>query len=320
MKIDIELLKEFERTIDPLNPENGKIPVKVLGSGEISVIIEIQNDPENLVFKRMPIFDNEKQVIKHEFVVNKYCHILKNRLNIKLPEQRIVWFKDDKGDIAFYGVQEKLVPESIGNKVIHQVSDDEIITLVLLVMREMKKIWTFNKNNKSLDIGLDSQISNFSVIGYDPKNPKVDKNSKLLYIDTLTPFIRINGKEAMDLKLVVSSIPSVFRAALYYIFGPGVINGYYDWRTASIDLIANFFKEQKPEIIPRLIQALNKFFQQEASDFEIERITLEEIEKYYKLDKIIWELLQSMRRIDRFFKVKLLRKEYAFYIPEKIKR
>ena len=65
MKIDIELLKELERNIDPLNPEKGKIPVKVLGSGEISVVIEIPGDPENLVYKRMPIFKNEKQVQKH---------------------------------------------------------------------------------------------------------------------------------------------------------------------------------------------------------------------------------------------------------------
>ena len=320
MNIDVELLRELERTIDPIKPEKGKIPVKVLGSGEISVVIEILNDKENLVYKRMPIFKNEKQVKKHEFVVKKYCDILQNRIKITLPENDIVWFRDDKGKIAFYGVQKKLIPESIGNNVIHQVSDDEVITLVLLAMREMRKVWAFNRENKSLDIGLDAQISNFAIVDYNPKNPKVSEDSKLIYVDTLTPFIRINGKEAMDLILVVSSVPSILRAPLYYIFGPGVVEGYYTWRTASIDLIANFFKEQRSELIPRLVKEVNNFFKQEAPEFTIEPFKVEEVKKYYKLDKLIWELLQGLRKIDRFFKVKLLRKEYPFYIPEKIKR
>jgi len=320
MKINVELLKELERTIDPIHPEEGKIPLQVLGSGEISVVIEIINDSENLVYKRMPIFKNEKQVKKHEYVVKKYCQILQNRVHINLPEHDMIWFRDEKGKIAFYGVQRKLIPESIGNNIIHQVSDDEVMTLVLLAMREMKKLWTLNKENKQLQLGLDSQISNFAVIDYDPNHPKVTENSELIYVDTLTPFIRINGKEAMDLKLVVSSVPSILRAPLYYIFGPGVVEGYYDWRTASIDLIANFFKEQRPELIPRVVQIVNNFFRQEAQDFNIERISVEEIKKYYKLDKFIWELLQRLRKMDRFFKVKLLRKEYPFYIPDKIKR
>ncbi|TET60699.1 MAG: hypothetical protein E3J52_03185 [Promethearchaeota archaeon] len=320
MNIDIELLKKFEDTIDIINPENGEIPIKILGFGEISVVIEIIGDPENLVYKRMPIFKNEKQVKKHEFVVKKYCDLLQNRLNINIPENDTVWFKDEKGQITFYGVQKKLIPESMGNNIIHQVSDEEIVTLVLLAMREMKKVWTLNRENENLKLGLDAQISNFAVIDYDPKNPKVTPDSKLIYVDTMTPFIRINGKEALELKLVVSSVPKILRAPLFYIFGPGIINGYYDWRTTSMDLIANFFKEQREDIIPLLIKEINNFFKEEASEFNIEPFTLEEIKKYYKLDKIIWELLQTFRRWDRFFKVKLLRKDYPFYIPNKIKR
>ena len=320
MKINIDLLKELERTIDTIHPERGKIPVKVLGFGEMSVVIEIINDPENLVYKRMPIFDNEKEAQKHEFVFREYNRILKEKLKINTPDFEVVWFKDDEGKIAFYGVQEKIIPEAIGNNIIHQVSDKEVMTLVLLAMREMKKVFSFNKKNEKLEVGIDAQISNFAVINYDPKNPKVDENSKLIYIDTLPPFFRINGKEAMEIKLVVRSIPGVVRMPLYAIFAPSIINGYYNWRVTSIDLIANFFKEQRPELIPSLIQVINNFFKQEASEFNIEPITLKEIVKYYRLDKFVWILLYNMRKIDRFFKVKLLRKKYPFYLPEKIKR
>jgi len=85
-------------------------------------------------------------------------------------------------------------------------------------------------------------------------------------------------------------------------------------------MIANFFKEQKPEIIPRLVRGINKFFAQEAKEFDIKPITVKEVVKYYKFDKFVWILLDNMRRIDRFIKNRLLKKKYIFYLPEKIKR
>lgn len=320
MNVNIELLKEFEKTIDTAHPEKGKIPAIVLGSGEMSVVIEILNDPENLVYKRIPIFDTEQQAKKHKFVFKTYNRILNQSLAIKTPDFDVVWFKDDKGKIAFYGIQEKILTESIGNNVIHQVSDREVMILVLLAMREMKKVWSFNKKNTKLQVGFDAQISNFAIVDYDLKNPKVDENTKLIYIDTVPPFFRINGKEAMEIKFIVKSIPRFLRTPLYYLFAPGIINGYYNWRVTIVDMIANFFKEQKPEIIPRLIRGINNFFNQEAKEFDIKPITVREVVKYYKFDKFVWVLLDNMRRIDRFIKNRLLKKKYIFYLPEKIKR
>jgi len=320
MNVNIELLKEFEKTIDTVHPEKSKMPANVLGSGEMSVVIEILNDPENLVYKRMPIFDTEQQAKKHKFVFKTYNRILNQNLAIETPDFNIVWFKDEKGKIAFYGIQEKILTESIGNNVIHQVSDEEVMILVLLAMREMKKVWSFNKKKTKLQVGFDAQISNFAIVDYDPQNPKVDENTRLIYIDTVPPFFRINGKEAMEIKFIVKSIPWFLRTPLYYLFAPGIINGYYNWRVTTVDMIANFFKEQKPEIIPRLVTRINKFFAQEAKEFDIKPITVKEVVKYYKFDKFVWVLLDNMRRIDRFIKNRIFKKKYIFYIPEKMKR
>ena len=85
MKIDIELLKEFERTIDTLHPETGKIPIKILGFGEISLVFEIIGEPEQLAYKRIPIFDNEKQVRRHIWAYNEYCRVLEKDIGLILP-------------------------------------------------------------------------------------------------------------------------------------------------------------------------------------------------------------------------------------------
>ncbi|UCD01394.1 MAG: hypothetical protein JSV23_11045 [Promethearchaeota archaeon] len=320
MKINIELLKDLERTIDTINPEKGKIPIKILGYGEISLVFEIVDDPLHLAYKRIPIFDSVRQVKRHVWAFDTYNRILREDLGIILPEQEAIWFKDEEGKIQFYIIQQKVDTEAVGNHVIHNVSDQEVETLILLAMREMKKIWMLNKTNENLDLGIDGQISNFVVLDYNPNNPKIDETKKLLYLDTSTPMFRKNGAEAMEAILFLKSAPSFLRFLLKALFLQEVLDRYYDWRLVTIDLLANFFKEQKPEIIPLLIRRINRFFKEEAIDFNIEPITIQEVQKYYKSDKTIWVAFQNTRRIDRYIKTKLFRKKYNFYLPGKIKR
>jgi len=320
MKIDIELLKEFEKTLDTLNPEKGKIPIKILGFGEISLVFEILDDPAHLAYKRIPIFDNENQVKRHIWAYKEYCRILGEEIGLNLPQSDAIWFKNDKEEIKFYCIQQKIDPEAVGNKAIHQISDNEIETLVILTMRELKKVWAFNKENETLNVGLDGQISNFVVVDYDHNNPEVKETSKLQYLDTSTPMFRKNNIEAMEAELFLKSAPSFLRFLIKALFVQEVVDRYYDWRLVTIDLIANFFKEQKPEIIPRLIRRINRFYREEAKEFNIEPITFKEVHKYYKNDKMIWVIFQNARRLDRFLKAKLFKKKYDFYLPEKIRR
>jgi hypothetical protein len=320
LKIDIDVLKKLERSIDTSNPENGEVPIKVLGFGEISLVFELLSDVEPIAYKRIPIFDNEKQVKRHIWAYNEYNRILNQDVGLNLPDYDVAWFKDDEDKIQFYCIQEKISAESVGNRVIHQITDNDIETLILLVMREMKKVWEYSKNHETIDLGLDGQISNFALVGYDPNNPKIDINTKLAYIDTSTPMFRTNGIEAMDAELFLKSTPSFLRFIVKAAFLDEVVDRYYDWRLVTIDLIANFYKEQRPELIPGIIRKVNEFFANEAPGFEIEPITIMEVQKYYKNDKMIWVIFQNARKLDRFIKTKLFRKRYEFYLPEKIKR
>jgi hypothetical protein len=320
MRIDIEVLKKLEQSIDTYNPENGEVPIKILGYGEISLVFEIVGDPKQIAYKRIPIFDNEKQVKRHIWAYNEYNRILIEEVGLNLPEYDVAWFNDEEGKIQFYCVQEKVRSESVGNRVIHKVSDEEINTLVLLAMRDMKKVWLYSKNHDTINLGLDGQISNFAIIGYNPNNPKIEADTKLIYFDTSTPMFRKNGIEAMDAELFLKSTPSFLRFLVKAAFLDEVVDRYYDWRLVTIDLIANFFKEQRPELIPGIIGVINKFFKEEASEFNMEPITFEEVQKYYKNDKMIWVIFQNARKIDRYIKTKLFKKKYDFYLPGKIKR
>jgi len=320
VKINEDLLRDLENTIDTIHPERGKIPIKILGFGEISVVIEFVNDPENIAYKRLPIFDNEKQVRRYIKAYNEYNKILKEYIGLNIPDYGAFWLKNPEDRIVMYCAQKKVSTDSIGNKIIHELDDHDVKKLVLFIMRELKKVWLFNKKSKNIKVGFDGQISNFALIGYNSTNPKVPEDPKFLYLDTSTPMYRKNGAEAMEWELLFKSAPSFLRFILKTLFMQDLVDRYYDWRQVTIDLIANFFKEQKPELIPEIIRVVNDFFNREAKEFNLEPITLKEVQSYYNFDKFIWELLLKVRKFDRFLKTKLFRKKYDFYLPEKIKR
>jgi len=320
MDIDLSLLQKFEKFIDTSQPEKGKIPIKILGYGEISLVFEIIGDSQEIAYKRIPIFDNIKQVKRHIWAYNEYNRILKENIGLIIPDYDAAWFIDENENIQFYCVQDKIDPNSVGNKVIHKISKEEIKTLVLLVLREMKKVWAYSKQNKKIDLGLDGQISNFSVIDYNHKSQLINENTKLRYLDTSTPMFKINGVEAMEAVLFLKSAPSFLRWLLKAAFLEDTVNRYYDWRRVSIDLIANFFKEQRRDMIKPLIRLVNTFFREEASEFNIKTIKLEEVQEYYKNDRDMWVIFQKVRKFDRFLKTKIFKKQYEFYLPPDIQR
>jgi hypothetical protein len=230
MKINVDIIKELEDTIDTIHPERGKIPITILGYGEISLVFELVDDPQNIAYKRLPIFDNENQVKRHIKAYIEYNRILKEDIGLNIPDCDAVWVKDPRENIVLYCAQEKVPPETVGNNIIHQLNSNDVRKLVLFIMRELKKVWEFNRKNENMHVGIDGQISNFSLVGYNPANPQVPETSKLLYLDTSTPMYRINGIEAMEPELFLKSAPSFLRWLLKALFIQEVMDRYHDWR------------------------------------------------------------------------------------------
>jgi len=194
VQVDIELLKEFERGLDPAQPEESKIPARVLGYGEISTIFEIQAESaKNMAYKRMPIFKTREEVANYELLYNDYNIVLQKEIGINVPPYGFAWFISDQGNIIAFDVQQKLTPESIGNRALQLMNTINIQALFLLVLRELKKLWDFNRANPQLAVGIDGQISNWSIVGFDPSDPQIDSRAKLLYIDTSTPLMKKAG-------------------------------------------------------------------------------------------------------------------------------
>jgi hypothetical protein len=85
-------------------------------------------------------------------------------------------------------------------------------------------------------------------------------------------------------------------------------------------LVANFFKEGCPELIPGVLEVVNDFFRNEAAGLGIEPIAEKEVASYYRKDALIWTLYLSFRRIDRWLTTRVLGRDCLYILPGKIQR
>ncbi len=321
MNIDIEPLKRFEDGLDPEHPERSAIPAKILGYGEISTIFEIDAEStKGIACKRMAIFRTEQEVSEYENIYNSYNTLLEKEIRIGVPDYGFAWFFSAKGNIVAFDIQAKLAPESIANRALHLMDTENVRALFLLIIRELAKVWEFNRLNPDRAIGIDGQISNWSLVGFSPSDPKISPDSRLLYFDTSTPLMKAGGVEQLEPELFLRSAPSFLRWLIRWFFLTGVMTRYYDARLVTIDIIANLYKEQRPELVEPMVDTANGYFAGEGSQFGIAPLTVKEIESYYKEDSRIWIVFLALRRFDRWLHKHILHKPYIYILPGHIKR
>ncbi len=303
MKVDREILREFEEKLNPVKPEN----IRILGYGEISTVFELPDYPD-IAFKRIPMFRSIEQVERYIQTYYEYIDLL-TAAGLKIPESGAEYVVTSDNRIVLFIMQKKLDPESICHKIVQKAEKNHAIELFGRVLNEMKKVYDFNdaKRDEKLEIGVDGQISNWAV-----------SDGEIYYFDTSTPMIRKNGIDQLDTDVFLRACPPGIRILLEKIFLQDILDRYYDFRTTVLDLIANLHKEGRKDLIPEFADFANEFFAENGYSFE--PITPKEVEKYYKEDAFIWSLYLNLRKIHRFVVAKLLRKRYEYILPGKIRR
>ncbi len=307
MKIDRDLLFQFEKGLDPQNLEESSIPAKIIGYGEISAIFEI-NGNKDIVYKRMPLFRSHEQAESYCKMYNEYCRHLIDA-GIVLPEDETFVIQLPGRPVVLYIAQKKFPEDRLCHRLIHTLDKTSIANLIERIAVETMKVWNFNTSSgPSLELALDGQLSNWILMDQ-------GADSVLYYIDTSTPLFRINQKEQLDPELLLKAMPAYLRWIIRLFFLDDVMNRYYNPKLVFTDLAGNLYKEQKPNLIPLAIQIINKHLYDHAP-----LLTKMDVEKYYKEDKLTWTLILAFRRFDRFLTTKLFRKRYEFILPGKIKR
>ena len=306
MNIDEELLHRFEEGLNPQNIEDSPIPATILGFGEISAIFQIDDNRE-VAFKRMPLFSACSSAEKYARRFEEYCLLL-TEAGLELPEHQTVVIQVPDRPVVCYIAQQRFPSKRFGHSLIHHLPSKEILSLIEKVVLKISKVFIFNRSGMpSIEIALDGQISNWVEPG--------GADGPLIYIDTSTPLYRKGGVEQLDPELFLKSAPAPLRWIIRLFFLEGVMNRYYNQRQVYIDLAANLYKEQRPDLVPIAVKIINRHL------FEnLQPVTPRDVKGYYREDKLIWTLFLSFRNSDRWVKTKLLRKRYEFLLPGKIRR
>lgn len=301
-----ELLHEFELGLNPKKPGESKIPARIVGYGEISAIFALEADVTN-VYKRMPLFGNLASARQYQQMYLEYCGLLE-QTGLSLPPHETCIVDVPDRPVTLYIAQKALPTSNFAHVAIHELDHAASLDLIQRVIAETNKVWSFNQANEpEISLAIDGQLSNWVR---DPQDPQ-----KLYYVDTSTPLYCRQGKEQQDPELLIQSAPGFLRWIIWLFFLDDVMTRYYVPRLVFMDLVANLYKEQKPELIELTITLVNK-----GLPVGQEPLTKKEVDKYYKEDKLIWTVFLALRRFDRFITTNLLRKRYEFILPGKIKR
>lgn len=307
MLADPRLLHEFEIGLNPQRLEDSTIPATIIGYGEISAIFQVADHPR-VAFKRLPLFSDRLSAEKYTRQYHQYCHLL-SQSGLNLPEHQTFIIEPPARPVAVYIAQKMLSPESFGHRLLHVSEQDDIHLLIEMIVTEISKIWRFNRSHRpGVELALDGQLSNWVRI-------EERRAPVIYYIDTSTPLFRKDGVEQLDPELFLKSAPGFLRWIIRLLFLKDVIDRYYDQRQVYIDLAANLYKEQQPDLIPTTIDIINRKIGAGQAP-----LTEEDVKKYYREDKLIWTIFLSFRRIDRWLTTRILRRRYEFILPGKIKR
>ena len=305
--LNIERLEQFEAGLNLAHPERSTIPPQILGYGEISAVLAIGND--GLAYKRMPMFLSEEEVEGYRFAFKRYVEAL-TEAGLKVAPSRLVQLKQRCGaHYVLYLVQPRLPGHAIGNRHVQTAKVESAERLLESTLRELVKVAEYNRKQAGTQaLGIDGQISNWAVIGEGG-----DVRPTLCYFDITTPLLRQAGVELLNAELFLRSAPSFLRWVLRRFFLQDVLDRYYDFRRVVIDLIANLYKEGRPDLISPWIERTNRFFAEQA--LTIEPLQRREIDAYYREDAFIWRFYQVARRLDR----RLHRwhgRTYPYLLPE----
>ena len=307
MNVDEVLLHRFESGLDPARIEDSPVPARLLGYGEISAIFQIEGDSET-AYKRMPLFAHRRAAEQYADMYHEYCGLLA-RAGLNLPPSSTHVVDVPGRPVVLYIAQRRMPPERVAHRLIHSLERQQALDLLGRIVGEIEKVWAFNRACRpALELALDGQVSNWVEM-------EEQGAWRLYYLDTSTPLYRKDGVEQLDPRLLLQASPAVLRPILERLFLDDVMNRYYDPRKVYTDLAANLYKEQRPDLIPAVLEAFNRGGHGSGSPF-----TAQEVKRYYKNDKIIWRTFLGLRKLDRWFTTRLARRRYEFILPGKMLR
>jgi len=287
-------LARLEAAVDTALVRADEGELRVLGYGEISLVVAWDEDAAPRACKRLPPFADEGTFERYRTTVSAYLQALAEA-GVPPVETAVQAHRRDDGRLVGYCVQPILPPGSLLPEQLRACDEPDAVALFERVLERIT-------GGISPALGIDAQISNWAEV-----------DDKLLYLDISTPLMRDGaGVEALDTNLFLASLPWALRPLVRWIFLRAILDKYYDPRGAVVDLIGNLYKEQLGGLVPAFLEVATAYIEPAIGEAEVVA--------YYKEDARMWALLQVLRRADRWWQRTIRRRPYPFLLPGRIQR
>ncbi len=284
LEVDIEHL---DATVEEAIRAGDPRGLRVLGYGELTLVIGWPPEQPALAVKRLPPFSERHRVDAYAGLLERYVELLRKR-GLSVAHTELRSHPGPRGTVRAYLVQ-PLVPRERHLNVILQHAEGARA-------RELVELVVENVHRCTDDVvGFDAQAANWWV-----------ENGSLGYFDISTPMVRDrDGHEQLDVALFLSVYPWIMRPVLARI-APGVMAQYHDARTVLLDFASNLHKEGLDHCVPALLDVANTRLENPLSAGDVSR--------YFRQDKLLWALMQRLRLADRGWQRHVRRRPYPLLL------
>lgn len=286
-------LAELERVVEEALRTGDASRLRILGRGEISLVLGSTLVDPAWACKRLPPFPSSAAADRYTATLDRYTAELARR-GVEVLETDVRRLARSDGTVVLYCVQPVLPAGTLAVQVARARSE-RVPSLIGSIVDA-----AFAATDKS--VGLDAQLSNWAVV-----------DDRLTYFDVTTPLLRRpDGSSELDTEVFLASLPWALRAAVRRFVLPGIIERYHHPRSVVLDLAANLVKERLDDLIPIVLDSV---------DGRVEpALTEDEVRRDYRNDARTWAALQSVRRADREWQRRVRRRPYAFLLPGRLER
>jgi hypothetical protein len=285
LEVDVERL---DATVENAIRAGAPRGLRVLGYGELTLVIGWPTEQPVVAVKRLPPFTDADRLGAYAGLMERYIEILRGR-GISVVATEIRSHPGPRGTVRAYIVQPLVPRERHLSAILASAEAPRARELLELVVENVHRC-------TDEAVGLDAQASNWWV-----------EDGGLGYFDVSTPMLRDRGGgEQLDVKLFLSVYPWITRPLLALI-APGVMAQYHDPRIVLLDFASNLHKEGLDRWVPALLEAANR---------RLERpLAAADVRRYFRQDKLLWALMQRLRLADRGWQRHVRRRPYPLLLP-----
>lgn len=281
--LDIE---QLDRAVEDAIEAGEAGPLRVLGYGEITLVLGWPSEAPELAVKRLPPFAGGEQIDRYEDLLHGYAGALRGRgVPVIATELRRVAGRTPRA----YLIQPLVPREQQLNMILRDARSDRGAALLDALAEHVVRA-------VDAELGLDAQASNWAV-----------DDGELACFDVSTPLMRSpDGTHRLDLSVFLSIYPWALRRLLVPV-AHSVMGQFHDPRTVLLDVASNFVKEHLDRWLPQLLASANRRVSPPIDEAGVRR--------YFARDRRLWLLMQRLRRADRTWQRRVRRRPYPFLLP-----